>query len=116
MTGKKGGRPVLPNDEKKRYKLTVHLSEPEYILIKRKASLASSNMSNFLRNCALRKEVKNYAAITSILNELGRIGNNLNQCARVINTDPNLFGEEQKNRLQAFMTEFRLLTNKILNL
>ena len=80
----KGGRP--PKDESERRTITqsVHLSEEEKEEIERRADRAGLSVSAFFRKRALGKDIKTKVE-ENVVNELNRIGVNVNQLARWAN-------------------------------
>lgn len=74
--------------EKRDIKITVRLSESEHEQLKRKAS---GQVAVWLRELALdqqdKKPQKMPVADPELVRHMARIGNNINQIAKVLNTD-----------------------------
>lgn len=71
---------------KKQIKKTVRFDEDEYKLIEAKLKVLELNFSSFARNTLLNKKVK-LPIETRLLYEVNKIGNNLNQIAKKVNSD-----------------------------
>jgi len=69
---------------------TIRFSEDEYSKISNELKKADIDFSTFCRSAVLKKKIK-LPIEKSLLSELSRIGNNLNQIARAVN---------QKQRVQ----------------
>lgn len=69
---------------------TIRFSEDEYSKISDELKKADIDFSTFCRSAILKKKIK-LPIEKSLLSELSRIGNNLNQIARAVN---------QKERVQ----------------
>ena len=66
--------------------LKFRVTPKEKEIINRKALSCNKTVSMYLRNCALEKEIKVITGADSIAEELRRIGNNINQIARGVNS------------------------------
>lgn len=89
-----GGRSKLPETQRKKRKLQMHLNEPEYVKLgKLYQNSGRKTMSDFLRDIILNeKKAYNLTNKVELLRhldilgkELGKIGNNINQIARYAN-------------------------------
>lgn len=82
------------------YYLSFRVNEKEMQKIKNKIAESGKTRQDFLLACALQKEVNNTDGLKVLLPELKRIGSNLNQIAKVLNTtgqcEQQLFAENQK--------------------
>lgn len=86
---------------KKRPKvINFRLTEAETEILKNKIARSGKNQQAYLAACALQKNITNTDGLKVLLPELKRIGNNLNQITRVLNTtgqcDTKLIDENQK--------------------
>ena len=66
--------------------LKFRVTPKEKEIINNKALSCNKTVSMYLRDCALEKEIKVINGDNSIAEELRRIGNNINQIARGVNT------------------------------
>src|SRR5699024_1387084 len=83
------GRPKLDPEEKRSEKRQTHLTPSEAELIKLKCPMADMSVSQFLRDLARDKEITsagNPAELKKIRAELGKIGSNINQIAKAVNS------------------------------
>lgn len=82
------------------YYLTFRANEKEMQKIKNKIAESGKTRQDFLLACALQKEVYNTDGLKVLLPELKRIGSNLNQIAKALNTtghyEPQLLQKNQK--------------------
>lgn len=80
--------------------INFRLSEKEAEILKKKIERSGKKQQEYLAACALQKNITNTDGIKVLLPELKRIGSNLNQIAKVLNTtgqcEPQLFSENQK--------------------
>ncbi len=65
---------------------TFWLSENEFLSLKNKISKASLTRSDYLRKCSLNKNITVVPGLRDLVIEIKRIGNNLNQITRSVNT------------------------------
>lgn len=66
--------------------LSFRVTPEEKALIEQKALSSYKIVSMYLRDCALEKEITVIPGVDNVANELKRIGNNLNQIARAVNS------------------------------
>ena len=66
--------------------LRFRVTPEERIKIEHKALSSYRTLSRYLRDCALGKAIKIVPGIDALVSELRRIGNNLNQLARAVNS------------------------------
>lgn len=82
------------------YYLSFRVNENEMQKIKNKIAESGKTRQDFLLACALKKEVKNTDGLKVLLPELKRVGSNLNQIAKALNTtghyEPQLLQQNQK--------------------
>lgn len=85
---RRGGRPRLSAVHRRVYPIKVSFSEYELArLEKRAAAAGNENLADFLRRLGLGGQVAAIPAINrQALAELGRIGSNINQVARELNS------------------------------
>ena len=86
-TKKKGGRP--PSATKRDQQMTVLLSKLEKLAIQKRAEKAGLNLSDYGRQMVLRgkAQVRLTPAENETLNQVARLGNNLNQLAHKAHAD-----------------------------
>lgn len=84
---KKGGRP--PSTQKRDQQITVLLSKLEKLVIQKRAEKAGLNLSDYSRQIVLtgKAQARLTAAENETLNQVARLGNNLNQIAHKANAD-----------------------------
>jgi len=84
---KKGGRPKNP--QKREEQSTVYWSAIEYLAVKKRADKAGLTLSDYCRQMVLtgQAQVKLSPEENATLNEVARLGNNLNQIAKKANAD-----------------------------
>jgi len=78
-------------------KLNFFVSESEYEFIKKKQALAkASNLSVYLRKQAVDGFILNvhYDALKPLIADVGKIGGNINQIVRRINSTENVYDED----------------------
>ena len=84
---KKGGRP--PSDTKRDQQITVLLTRLEKLAIQKRAKKAGLNLSDYCRQMVLTGQAQ--ARLTpeenAVLNQVAKLGNNLNQIAHKANAD-----------------------------
>ena len=66
--------------------LSTRVTADERKLIERKALESYRTISMYLRDCALDKKIVNVKGLDEIATELRRIGNNINQLTRAVNS------------------------------
>jgi len=83
----KNGRPKKLEAEKKKYKLTVKMETEEYYSLKAKARLAGINLSEYIRHCIEKSEIKQRLNPEHLgfIRQLSGMANNINQIARKAN-------------------------------
>jgi uncharacterized membrane protein len=85
---------------------TLRLTETEYNIIKEKIDSLGINFSDFSRQLMLDKKIKP-SKYLDLVNQVARIGNNLNQIARKINTE-----KEIKNEVE-LLEELKKINDKL---
>lgn len=80
--------------------INFRLSEKEAEILKKKIERSGKKQQEYLAACALQKKITNTDGIKVLLPELKRIGSNLNQIAKALNTtghyEPQLLTKNQK--------------------
>lgn len=66
-------------------KMTFRLSEEEYEKVHNKVNVAGMSQQQYLLRSALGQTILNTDGLKSIIPELKRIGNNINQIAKIVN-------------------------------
>ena len=81
----KGGRPRLDSTVKKSELISVRVTELEFATIQAKAEVASKSVSDFIREMALKGEVKAGISANQMdeIRKMNGIGNNVNQLAKL---------------------------------
>jgi hypothetical protein len=84
---KKGGRP--PSAKKREKKINLYVTGLEELAIKKRAERAGLNLSDYCRQIVLsgQAQVRLTPEENTTLNEVARLGNNLNQIAHKANAD-----------------------------
>ena len=67
-------------------KMTFRISDDEFDEIHRRVMTAGMSQQQYLLHCALHQTILNTDGLKSIVPELKRIGNNINQIAKLGNT------------------------------
>lgn len=76
----------MNKDNKRTEILTFRVTPEEKKLIETKALSSYRLVSMYLRDCALDKEIIVIDGVKDVTNELRRIGNNLNQITKAVNS------------------------------
>ena len=87
-TTKKGGRPRLPNTEKRKYKLPpVRLNTVEYVTVKNRSKQAGLRLTEYQRQMVLNGQVVERLSKEQmeLYRQLAGMGNNMNQLAHKAN-------------------------------
>jgi len=81
----KGGRPKLDSTIKKSELISVRVTELEFATIQAKAEIASKSVSDFIREMALKGEVKAGISAKQMdeIRKINGVGNNVNQLAKL---------------------------------
>jgi hypothetical protein len=87
LVKKKGGRP--PSEQKRDQQITVLLTKLEKLAIKKRAEKAGLNLSDYGRQMVLtgKAQVRLTPEENEVLNQVAKLGNNLNQIAHKANAD-----------------------------
>lgn len=90
---RKGGRPKLLAEERRSFSIRPGFNESEFGRLEARAELAGIDLPEFVRRLALNQKFYSVPAINrASMVELSRIGNNINQIARVLKSNPNPAG------------------------
>lgn len=104
----KGDKKMEQEREKRNIKLTVRLSQSEYEKIQKKCD---GQMAVWLRDLALdqhdRRQLKYPPVDPDLLRHLSRIGNNINQIAKAVNTD------QQRIELIGIMSQLERIADEL---
>jgi len=89
--------------------INFYLSKDEYLRVIKNKDMAELSLSDYIRKCILKKEIKKIYGLKETLFELNRIGNNLNQITKKINQgavkDPGSSLKEINKKLDSLFEE-----------
>ena len=109
-----GGRPPLLDLERRSIKYHGGFTIAEAELIAERAESAGITEAEYIRHAVLNRELKTVPAINKdTYHELGKIGVNINQCARLINGGSNA-NAELAQALPQFKTVITQLRQQLL--
>ena len=77
--------------------VVIRMTESDYDKMKKRVAQSGKNQAEFLRHAILNKQIVSTDGIKAIIPELKRIGNNLNQIAKVANEHRYISIAEIKN-------------------
>jgi len=110
---RRGGRPRKPDLDKRGLIVAARVSPDERAAIEERAAASNRELSDFLREQALTGKVlvRAFNTLSAIdRHDLARIGSNLNQIARVLNTT----GESHRARnIESLLDELRGLLARL---
>lgn len=69
--------------------MTVRVTEAELSELEEKAAKAGMKKSDYIRAAIKKSEVYPMEEVQKLVVQVAKVGNNLNQIARVLNTNPN---------------------------
>lgn len=104
-------RPPLPPDERRDERLPAsRVTAAEYSQVTAQAAAAGVRLPEYVRQCVLRKRIKPARPMADdrLLLELNRVGVNLNQIARALNSD-----RPEQGDLTATLAELRVALAKV---
>lgn len=105
----KGGRPPILDIERRTIKYHGGFTFAEAELIAERAESAGITEAEYIRHAVLNRELKTVPAINKdTYHELGKIGVNINQCARLINGGSNANAE-----LAQALTQFKTVITQL---
>ena len=86
-------RPQKESDMKREHRITIRLTDTEFSIIENMAEQADMTISEYMRKQIMEGQVNtkfeivaDVKEIKKLIGELGKIGSNLNQIARHVNT------------------------------
>lgn len=104
-----GGRPPLLDLERRSIKYHGGFNYAEAQMIAEKAQAAGITEAEYIRHAVLNRELKTVPAINKdTYHELGKVGVNINQCARLMNGGSNANAE-----LAQALTQFKTVITQL---
>ena len=107
---KRKGKVIKMENRKRNITLSIRLTTEEKEALTKKASDADLSMTDYILRCSSRKKIR-VVNMSKVIVELKRIGNNLNQITRRINS-----GEFQSYNFENVIKEQRKLYDLILSM
>lgn len=84
---RKGGRPRLLPQERRSFQVKVGFTESQFQKLQERCELSNLAEPELIRRLSLNQQITTNSKITNqALIELGRIGNNLNQISKILNS------------------------------
>ena len=102
----RGGRPALPDSERRTHRIGVNVNEAERQVIEAKAEATGLSVGVYLRQAGTGARLSSRAS-DRLYHELSRIGVNVNQMARMANATGQLPELEKLQVLLAQILELR---------
>lgn len=102
----KGGRPALPDSERRTHRIGVNVNDAERALIEAKAEATGLSVGVYLRQAGVGARLSSRVN-DRVYHQLSRIGVNVNQMARVANATGRLPELEKLQALLAQILEMR---------
>ena len=102
----KGGRPALPDSERRTHRIGVNVNAAERAIIEAKAEAVGLSVGVYLRQAGVGARLSSRVN-DRVYHQLSRIGVNVNQMARVANTTGRLPELEKLQTLLAQILEMR---------
>ncbi|MEG0357173.1 MAG: plasmid mobilization relaxosome protein MobC [Christensenellaceae bacterium] len=99
---------------KRNIQIIARVDENEYFQLKRTARHAGFSVAGFIRRCCLGKEkvvIIDGDVVGDIYTEVNRIGNNINQIARIANTDKSI-SQESIDRVEAWLYQVKRIVDE----
>lgn len=93
--------------------VVIRLTEEEFMYLQEQVERAGMNQQEYCRKSILGKEIRNMDGIKEVIPQLGRIGNNLNQIARILNQHSKINTEELSQTLKGCEEIWQLLRQSI---
>ncbi len=104
-------------ERKRKIQVKFRVSEVEAERLQKKIEKSGMSQQDYLLSCALNKTITNTDGIKEVLPEMKRIGNNLNQIARELNTkgyyNYNLITDNQKELKEIWQRLKQYLQNQV---
>ena len=93
---RKGGRPRLLPCERRSYQIKVGFNESQFAALQERCESANLSEPELIRRLSINQQITTNSKVTNAaLVELGRIGNNLNQIAKLLNSKVDFEAKEQ---------------------
>lgn len=84
-----GGRPKLQFNQRRRWQIKVGYNDADFSVIKAKAEKAGLSEIDYIRRASLNLKINTISQLNKdCLVQLNRIGNNVNQIAKLANVNP----------------------------
>ena len=84
---RKGGRPRLLPEERRSFQIKVGFNQAQFEALQQRCESASLSEPELIRRLSINQQITTNSKVTNAaLIELGRIGNNLNQIAKLLNS------------------------------
>ena len=84
---RKGGRPRLLPCERRSYQIKVGFNQAQFEALQERCESANLSEPELIRRLSLNQQITTNSKVTNnALIELGRIGNNLNQISKILNS------------------------------
>ena len=98
--------------------IRVHLSENELKIAKEKAAYCGLNMSEYIRKIINDGVIIKYDinGLRDLCNEINKIGVNINQIAKQVNSTKSIYGNDIANLQLQFDNLFDMVINKLLGI
>ena len=110
---RRGGRPRLLPCERRSFQVKIGFTPAQFQKLQERCESASLSEPEFIRRLAINQQITTNSKITNAaLIELGRIGNNLNQIAKILNSKPDF---EAKKELFLTRQSFDKLCLQVVN-
>lgn len=93
--------------------VVIRMTENDFIKMKIRVKFSGKKQAEFLRNCILKTKIISFRGIDSLLIELKKIGNNINQIAKKCNTGHTATYEEIKKQGDELREVISLLTQQL---
>lgn len=109
QTEKKRKRPQDDAKRKRQKQVVFRLTESEHEEMKRRVDLSGKTQEEFLRNAIFNCEILNTEGARSLLPDLKRIGNNINQISQKLNSGGFIEPKDWQHVRKEFDEAWRLL-------
>ena len=97
---RRGGRPRLLPEERRSFQIKVGFTQSQFQKLQERCELSNLSEPELIRRLSLNQQITTNSKVTnSALVELGRIGNNLNQISKILNS-----GVDFEARQELFLT------------
>ena len=93
---RRGGRPRLLECERRSFQIKVGFNESQFKALQERCESANLSEPELIRRLSINQQITTNNKVTNAaLVELGRIGNNLNQIAKLLNSKVDFEAKEQ---------------------